>query len=163
MELLKRIQELLKKKDVTATFDGDNDLTFVARAGPMSVRIFIRVTESAVAVRAFFPLYVPANRRDAMCVAISLVNFELRLSRVEMDASDGEIRCRAEMPLYDGVPTDQQLTRLIYSVWSVSEKYAPALIEIMTTLDDPAYAVARVEAGITEPTQGTAVPDLSVN
>ena len=104
MELLRRIQELLRTKDVTAEIEGDRGLSFLARTGPISVRMVISVTDSAVIVRALIPLFAPVHRRQAMYEAMSLANFQLRFARFEMDAGDGELRCRADMPHYDSVP-----------------------------------------------------------
>lgn len=163
MELLKRIQELLRTKDVTAEFDGDGELSFLARTGPLSVRIRISVREKAIIVCSFIPIFVPVQRRAAMCEALSLGNWQLRFAHLEMDADDGELRCRADWVLYDGVPTDQQLTRLIYTVWSVTERYAPALVEVITGQADPAVAIAQVEEPRIEPIRGKQVKDLTVN
>ena|ERR1035441_9033893 len=95
--------------------------------------------------------------------AMSLANWQLRFARFEMDAEDGELRCRADMPHYDSVPTDQQFTRLIYGVWNVTERYAPALVEVMTGQAEPAVAIARVEEPEIEPIRRKETPDLTVN
>ena len=163
MELLKRIQELLRTKNVTAEIDRDGELTFIAMCGPVSVRIVISATDSAVIVRALIPLFVPVHRRPKMYEALSLANWQLRFARFEMDPEDGELRCRADMPLYDAVPTDPQLTRLIYCVWSVTERYAPALVEVMTGQAEPAVAIARVEQPEIEPIRRRQGTDLTVN
>jgi hypothetical protein len=163
VELLRRIQELLRTKDVTAEIDKDGELTFLARTGPVSVRMVISVTDLAVIVRALIPLFAPSHRRQAISEAMSLANWQLRFARFEMDPEDGELRCRADMPLYDGVPTDRQLTRLMYTVWNVTERYSPALVEVMTGQAEPALAIARVEQPQTEPIRGKQVTDLTVN
>ena len=162
MELLRRIQELLRTKNVTATIDSDSELMFIAMCGPVSVRIVITTTRSAIVVRAYIPLFVPVERRASMCEAISLANWQLRFARFEMDREDGELRCRADMPLYDGVPTDSQLTRLMYCPWSVTAQYAPALVEVMMGQADPAIAIARAESQ-TEPVRRKQEIDLTVN
>jgi hypothetical protein len=163
VELLRRIQELLRTKDVTAEIDKDGELTFLARTGPVSVRIRISVREKAIIICSFIPIFVPVQRRAAMCEALSLANWQLRFARFEMDAEDGEIRCRADMPLYDGVPTDEQLTRLMYCVWNITERYAPALVEVMTGQTDPKVAIARVERPEIEPIRRKQETDLTVN
>jgi hypothetical protein len=163
VELLKRIQELLRTKNVTAEFDKDGELTFLARTGPVSVRMRISVREKAIIVTSFIPIFVPVQRRTAMCEAISIANWQLRFARFEMDAEDGELRCRADWVLYDGVPTDQQLTRLIYCVWSITEPYAPALVGVMTGQAEPAVAIARVEQPEIEPIRRKQGTDLTVN
>ena len=163
MELLKRIQELLRTKDVTAEIDKDGELSFLTRTGPISVRIRISVREKAIIVCSFIPIFVPVQRRAAVCEALSLANWQLRFARFEMDAEDGELRCRADMPLYDGVPTDQQLTRLIYCVWNITERYAPALVEVMTGQADPAIAIAKAEETRIQPARRKQGTDLTVN
>ena len=97
MELLKRIQELLRTKDVTAEIDKDGELMFIAMCGPVSVRIVITATDSAIIVRGYIPLFVPTQRRAVMCEALSRANWQLRFARFEMDAEDGELRCRADL------------------------------------------------------------------
>lgn len=163
MELLKRIQELLRTKEVTADFEADDELSFQARTGPISVRMRITAREEALVVCAHIPIFAPPNARQRMCEALSLANWQLRFARFEMDASDGELRCRADMPLYDAVPTDKQLTRLMYSVWSISEQYAPALVEVMTSDTDPAIAIARVEEPSHTTSERPRTSDLTVN
>jgi hypothetical protein len=158
-----RIQELLRSKNVTAEIDKDGELMFIAMCGPVSVRIVIAVTDSAIIVRGYIPLFVPLQRRAAICEAISIANWQLRFARFEMDAEDGELRCRADWVLYDGVPTDQQLTRLIYSVWSVTAQYAPALVEVMIGQNEPAVAIAMVEKPKIDPTRRKQETDLTVN
>lgn len=160
MELLKRIQELLRAKDVTANFE-DDELTFLARTGPISVRMRIIANESALIVCAHIPMFVPASRRTAICEAISLANWQLRFARFEMDAEDGELRCRADLPTYDGVPTDEQITHLIYCVWSMTERYAPALVKVMTGQIEPAPAIAKVEAISPRARRNKALPSVN--
>ena len=103
------------------------------------------------------------QRRAAVCEALSLANWQLRFARFEMDAEDGELRCRADMPLYDGVPTDEQLTRLIFSVWSISERYAAALVDVMTGQAEPAVAIAKAEETRIQPARRNQETDLTVN
>jgi hypothetical protein len=163
VELLKRIQELLRTKDVTAEIDKDGELMFIALCGPVSVRIVITATDSAIIARGFIPLFVPVPRRAPMCEALSLANWNLRFARFELDSEDGELRCRADMPLYDGVPTDKQLTRLMYCVWSVTEQYAPALVEVMMGQSEPAVAIAKAEQKQTGQIRRRQETDLTVN
>jgi hypothetical protein len=162
VELLTRIRELLGMKNVTAEIDKDGELMFIAMCGPVCVRIVITSTDSAVIVRAYIPLFVPAHRRQAMFECLARANWQLRFTRFEIDPADGELRCRADMPLYDGVPTDQQLTRLIYCVWNVTEGYAPALVEVMMGQAEPTAAIARVEKQ-GEPVRRRQETDLTVN
>jgi hypothetical protein len=164
MELLNRIQALLLKKDVTATLDGNDELMFFAMCEPLSVRMQVRVKDKLITVRAHFPMFVPPHRLGAMYEAISLINFRLRLSRLELDSSDGELVCRSDFPLHDdAVPTDGQLTRLIYSVWNVSQRYCPGIVEIMTTQADPVLVIARLEAAAKQPTPIAQPADVNVN
>jgi hypothetical protein len=130
MELLKRIQELLRQRDVTSVTIDDDGLIFQAKCETTSIRIRISVSDIGLVVRGFLPFFVPANRRQAVCEALSLANWQLKFVRFEMDSDDGELRCRGDMPLFDGVPTDKQITNLIYAVWSNTERYAPAFLQV---------------------------------
>jgi hypothetical protein len=145
VELLKRIEELLRQRDVTSVTIDDDGLLFQAKCDPTSIRIRISISDAALVVRGFIPFFVPANRRQAICEAINLCNWQLRYVRFEMDASDGELRCWGDMPRFDGVPTGKQLTNLIYAVWSNTERYAPALLQVMVAGADPALAIGLAE------------------
>jgi hypothetical protein len=162
MELLKRIQELLRQKDVTSVTIDDNDLIFQAKCDPTSIRIRISVSDAAMVVRAFIPFFVPVNRRQSICEAISLANWSLKLVRFEMDSDDGELRCRGDMPLFDAVPTDKQLTNIIYAVWSNTERYAPAFLQVMVAGTEPALAIGIAEENEGERPQQR-ISDLTVN
>jgi hypothetical protein len=163
MELQKRIVELLRQRDVTSvTIDADG-LIFQAKCEPTSIRIRISVSDTALVVRGLIPFFVPANRRQAIAEAINLANWQLKFVRFEMDSDDGELRCRGDMPLFDGVPTDKQLTNLIYAVWSNTERYAPALLEVMVAGADPALAIGLAEENEGERPQQARNTDLTVN
>jgi hypothetical protein len=163
MELLKRIEELLRQRDVTSVTIDDDGLIFQAKCEPTSIRIRISVSDAALVVRGFIPFFVPANRRQAIAEAISLANWQLRYVRFEMDSDDGELRCRGDLPLFDAVPTDKQLTNLVYAVWSNTERYAPALLQVMVAGADPALAIGIAEANEEERPQQTRNTDLTVN
>jgi hypothetical protein len=162
MELQKRIVELLRTKDVTAEIH-DGDVQFLAKCETTSIRIRISVSDAALVVRGFIPFFVPANRRQAICKAISLANWQLRYVRFEMDSDDGELRCRGDMPLFDGVPTDKQITNVVYAVWSNTERYAPALLQVMVAGADPALAIGIAEADEEKRPQQTINTDITVN
>ncbi|WP_348262858.1 YbjN domain-containing protein [Telmatobacter sp. DSM 110680] len=163
VELLKRIQELLLTKDVTSEIDKDGDLIFIAMCAPVIARIVVSATKSALIVRAYIPLVVPAHRRQTMFECLGRANWQLRFARFEMDPEDGELRCRADMPIHDAVPSERQLVSIIYSVWNVTEGYAPALVEVMMGQVEPAVAIARVEQKQSDPVRIAQETDLSVN
>jgi hypothetical protein len=162
MELLKRIVELLRTKDVTAEIH-NGDVQYLAMCETTSVRIRISVSESALVVRALIPVFAPANRRQAVCEALNLANWQLRYVRFEMDASDGELRCRGDMPLFDAVPTDKQITNVVYAVWSNTERYAPAFLQVMVAGADPALAISKVECNELSDSQPQRRADPTVN
>jgi hypothetical protein len=163
MELLKRIQELLRTKEVTSITIDDDGLIFQAKCETTSIRIRISVDDVALVVRAFIPVFAPANRRKAICEAISLANWQLRYVRFEMDSDDGELRCRGELAFFDAVPTDKQITNVVYAVWSNTERYAPALLQVMVAGADPALAIGLAEAHEGERPQQARISDLTVN
>jgi len=163
VELRKRIEELLRQRDVTSVTIDDDGLFFQAKCEPTSIRIRISVSDAAMVVRGLIPFFVPANRRQAICEAINLANWQLKFVRFEMDSDDGELRCRGDMPLFDGVPTDKQLTNLIYAIWSNTERYAPAFLQVMVAGADPALAIGIAEENEGEQPQQSRNTDLTVN
>ena len=163
MELLKRIQELLRQRDVTSvTIDADG-LIFQAKCETTSIRIRISVDDANLVVRGFIPFFVPANRRQAVCEALSLANWQLKYVRFEMDSDDGELRCRGEVAFFDAVPTDKQITNVVYAVWSNTERYAPALLQVMVAGADPALAIGLAEESKGERPRQTRNTDLTIN
>ena len=163
MELLKRIVELLRQRDVTSVTIDDDGLFFQAKCEPTSVRIRISVSDTAMVVRGFIPVFVPANRRQAICEALSLANWQLKFVRFEMDSDDGELRCRGDMPLFDAVPTDKQITNVVYAVWSNTERYAPAFLQVMVAGTEPALAIGMAEEDEGERPRQARNTDLTVN
>jgi hypothetical protein len=162
VDLLKRIQELLRQRDVTSVTIDDDGLIFQAHCSPTSIRIRISVSDAAMVVRGFIPFFVPGNSRQAIYEALSLANWQLRFVRFEMDSDDGELRCRGDMPLFDAVLTDKQITNLIYAVWSNTERYAPALLDVMIAGKNPALAIGLAEENEGERPQQR-ISDLTVN
>src|ERR1035437_3005046 len=162
MELLKRIVELLKTNDVTAEIH-DGDVQFLAKCDSTSIRIRISISDVGLVGRGFIPFFVPANRRQAVCEALSLANWQLKFVRFEMDSDDGELRCRGEMAFFDAVPTDKQITNVVYAVWSNTERYAPAFLQVMVAGADPALAIGIAEENEGERPQQARNTDLTVN
>jgi hypothetical protein len=145
MELLNRVQELLLQGDVSSDIK-DNDLYVQARCETLGFRLRVTVTESALVVCAHLGLFCPDYRRAAMFDGVNRANWNLRFTRIEVDSDDGELRLRADMPLDGAEPSDQQVKKLITSVWSNVEVYGPALLQLMTTEIEPSVAIERVEA-----------------
>jgi hypothetical protein len=52
---------------------------------------------------------------------------------------------------------------MMYCVWNITERYAPALVEVMTGQAEPAIAIARVEKLEIDPIRRRQVTDLTVN
>jgi len=154
MELLSRVQAILRNRDITATIE-DDELCFYAKCGVIGARMVVAINQPSLSVAAFLALFVPDYRRAAMCEALSRANWQLRFARLEMDHGDGELRVRADMPLKDAEPTDEQLRVLVYAVWSVAERYAPALVQVMASDAAPALAVTRAEASWEEENRPT--------
>jgi hypothetical protein len=142
--------------------NSSDESIFQAKCDPTSIRIRISVSDAALVVRGFIPFFVPVNRRQAICEALNLANWQLRYVRFEMDSDDGELRCRGELPFFDAVPTDKQMTNLIYAVWSNTERYAPAFLQVMVAGADPALAIGIAEQNENERPQQR-ISDLTVN
>jgi hypothetical protein len=143
MELLLRVQKLLREKDVTATIN-DGELFFQARFGPVSGRIRVSASQSAFTVCAHLGLFAPSHRIAAMYEGISRANWQLMFLRFQCDSSDGELRLVGDMPRYGTDPSDEQVTQLCFRTWAVAVQYAPALVQIMTSDCSPASEIAKV-------------------
>ncbi len=139
-KLQQRILGLLRERDVTHVTVEDVDLIFQANANPTSIRVRVSLSESALVIRGFIPFFVPKSRRQAICEALNRANWELKYARFEMDASDGELRCRVDMPLAGAEPTDEQINNLIYAVWANCETYCSAFLNVMVAGADPSFS-----------------------
>ncbi len=162
-KLQQRIIGLLRERDVTHVMIDDDDLVFQANAIPTSIRIRISISDSALVVRGFIPFFVPKSRRPAMAEAICRAVWQLKFAVFEMDWDDGELRCRADIPLFGTDPTDEQINNLIYAVWANCETYCSAFLEVMVANADPALAIVKVEETEEERPQQARNTDLSVN
>jgi hypothetical protein len=161
-QLLQRIQQLLREKlEVNAVFE-DGDLFFLGKCGPVTARISITATESVLTVCGHFPVFANASRRPAACEALALINWG-QFAHFALD-TDGEIVCIAQLVLYDATPTDKQISRVVYQVWSSLERFAAPLVEILTTQSDPALTLARAKQSRT---QAAVIPvrttDVTIN
>lgn len=92
------------------------------------------------------PIVVPQDQRVRMAEALTRANYGLDYGCFEMDMSDGELNFRAEMPIFDGEVTQNQVACLVYRAWSTANDYARAFLRLMYAEDlSPAEVIAEVE------------------
>ena len=88
---------------------------------------------------------VPAERRDAVAVALTRANWGLRIGNFEMDYTDGEVRFKVSVDVEGGLLGHTMVQNMISAGISMQDRYHPALMRVVYSDADPADAIAEVE------------------
>jgi hypothetical protein len=96
----------------------------------------------AVAVYSVLPHVVPAERRTAVALLCTRINYGLVIGNFELDLDDGEIRFKASI---GGSPGAAELKRLVAAALTQVDRWLPAL-EAVVRGEDPGVTFDRVLA-----------------
>lgn len=77
------------------------------------------------------PERVPADRRSAVMDYITRVNFNLLVGNFELDAEDGEVRCRTSIELGGGTMTRELLGAMVNANHQAMITYLQPLVAVL--------------------------------
>jgi hypothetical protein len=86
-------------------------------------------------------LRVPEARRAPVCELLTRANWEMPLVALEMDLSDGEVRCRTAMDMEGGTVVPRMVDNFVSAPLWAYDHYFPALVRV-------AYAGASAEEAL---------------
>jgi hypothetical protein len=90
----------------------------------------------SLAIYSVLPSRIPEERRDAVALLLTRINYGLIVGNFELDLDDGEVRFKASGP------TGTPLPPLVATVLGQTDRWLPAL-EAVAGGEDPASAFAR--------------------
>ena len=105
-----------------------------------------REEEHQVVVYAECPLSAPNDRRAETMALITRTNFGLSIGNFELDLDDGEIRYRTSLDVKEDRLSPALLRHLIWNNIGTTDKYLPALRQVIESGTSAAEALARIES-----------------
>jgi hypothetical protein len=88
---------------------------------------------------------VPAGARSLVAETIVRANYGLRLGKLEMDFSDGELRYQVAHPLLDAELPDFLIARSFGALLTTLDRYLPAVLSVIYGNELPQDAIHSVE------------------
>jgi hypothetical protein len=127
-----------KKKLISLTMVGDHVVK--------SCKLRITHNDSLLELFISYPVYAkPEHARVSVTEFLTRANYGLNLGAFEMDLSDGEIRFRASHIIHEGELPSEVFLRLFFTSLKTSERYFPALMQLLFGGLTPADAVYMAE------------------
>jgi hypothetical protein len=145
LTLVERVELILVQNGITFRSDA-RKVTCNINCGAVTCRLRVAPAERMLRCLISLPLFVPKAQLSAMAEVLCRINYNLYSGAFEMDMTDGELRYRNALPLIDGIPTDEQLTWLVFWSWGLVKRYSPAMIEVLTGACSPETAIGKIEA-----------------
>ena len=127
-----------KKKLISLTMVGDHVVK----------RCSLRITHNDSLLQLFisYPVYAkPEQVRASVAEFLTRANYGLNLGAFEMDLSDGEMRFRSSHIIYEGELPGEVFGRFFFSSLKTTERYFPALMQLLFGGLTPADAVYMAE------------------
>jgi len=110
-------------------------LISVVMVGEFAVkRCTIRLShnDSLLQIYVNYPIYAKPERiRPSVAEFVTRANYGLALGHFEMDMSDGEIRFHVSQLLHEGSLADEVIGNLFFSSLTATERYYPALMQLL--------------------------------
>jgi hypothetical protein len=91
------------------------------------------------------PNAAPEDKRSAAMEFITRANYGLVIGNFEMDADDGEIRCKTSIDVEGGELTPVLIRQVVYSNVMTMNKYLPGLMSVLYANVSPQQAIHTIE------------------
>jgi len=101
----------------------------------------------AVACYCILPTRVPEPRRPEVTEALNRANWRMLLGDLELDNTDGEVRCRMSGYVGSGDEAPAQLGAMLDMAWCTARQYHDAIIRVAYGGIDAATAIAEALDG----------------
>jgi hypothetical protein len=152
--ILERVHELLTDLEIQSAPRGDGEALAVSmRFTHCSCNLVFRHDPGSdqLALIAFLPSNVPANRRAAVAEFLTRLNWNLTGHLYLMDWKDGEVRLRQDMPLYlPALPSKKAIAFWFHSACVMADGFYPALMNVIYRGMPPVQALEQGEADYRE-------------
>ncbi len=114
--------------------------------GTCRVIVAIDAEDRLLQVFGYSPVRVPVGARPMVAEAIGRANFGLRVGKLELDFSDGEMRFQACQLLADDHLDDDVIGRMMGTTMACLEMYLPAMMSVVVGNETPEDAIRCAEA-----------------
>jgi hypothetical protein len=139
------------------------ETTYRDADGDAHVQVIVRLTEQGELVAVFAPRawnLAECVHRRAVCEAATLVQSQMKLIRLDLDADTWDMQPNIEIPLEQAPMCSQQLVRAIAGVLLVIRRYDPVFRHAMET-GEVDFDLINEEEPPTPPADVTRILDLA--
>lgn len=114
--------------------------------GTCRVIVAIDAEDHLFQVFGYSPVRVPVGARPMVAEAIGRANSGLRVGKLEMDFSEGEMRFQACQLLADDHLDDEVIGRMMGTTLAILDMYLPAIMSVIFGNETPEDAIRCAEA-----------------
>jgi hypothetical protein len=114
--------------------------------GEWDAYVQAREADQQIVVYSECPISAPDDRRFETMTLITRANFGLSVGNFELDLDDGEIRYRTGLDVKEDRLSPPLLRQLVWNNIAATDKYLPALRQVIESGATAAEALARIES-----------------
>ncbi|MCR4706590.1 MAG: YbjN domain-containing protein [Clostridiales bacterium] len=106
--------------------------------------VIFLATDSDIEAIAVAPLSVAEEYRACAAEFMMRANYGLKLGAFELDFRDGEVRFKSTLSSVAGVPSPQDVARILSMPVIMMERYGEGLVKCMMGLGDPEEEIRKI-------------------
>ena len=141
------LQTVLRRPNAVFYSDGDGTLLYPFPHQGQMMTVYIQLLEDGEYVRFFIPYYLTltdASEREAIFLRLLDLNRQYKFLKFGVDPSDMEVTASIEIPIEDGILTEQQVTRCMAAITSVAMQERGHMRTLLSTgiypsVEDPKF------------------------
>ena len=141
------LQAVLHRPNAVFYSDGDGTLLYPFPHQGQMMTVYIQLLEDGEYVRFFIPYYLSladVTDRETILLRLLDLNRQYKFLKFGVDPSDMEVTASIEIPVEDGILTEQQATRCMAAITSVAMQERGHMRTLLTTgiypsCDDPKF------------------------
>lgn len=148
-KLMQRVVEYLDSQNWHYDITGDNNhivkfgLNITGKL--KNCRMFIIVSEKDIQSIAVAPINATEDVYDDVVEFLTRANYGLKLGNFEFDYSDGEVRYQSCMVCGGGVPTLDDVERVVDIPFLMLQRYGDGLVKNLMGFGDPESDIKEIE------------------
>jgi hypothetical protein len=144
--LLTAVETFLRKDDWKFTTEDDKYIRLGVNGKNGTFNGTFIIYDTRFSFYFTIPIYVPLEKRAAVCEYICRANYGLNLGNLEMDMEDGEVRYKTSSFWEEEyMPCDEFFKDMIYININTLDKYSKGINEVVYGGINPQKAVEDVE------------------
>lgn len=147
--LMQCVEECLKAQGLVYEMVGTNrdifELSLDLRSKIKTCRVLIFTEDDAITVYAICPVNADASSMADVAEFITRANYGLRASRFDLDYSDGEVRHKSCLLCTAGIPSMQDVKKVIAFPVVAMERYGDGLLKNILGFGNPAEDIKEIK------------------